>query len=462
MHEVLGLSALQQAELVVRREVSSVELVRLYQERVRRLDSRVNAFVTLFGRRALVKAQLADAAVARSRRRGGRLGAFHGVPIGLKDLDPVRFAFSKMGSRAYRYLWSPVDGDVARRLRPGGFIILGKLATSEFGALPVTEPDIHAATRNPWNLAHSSGGSSGGAGAAVAAGLLPIAQGSDGGGSIRIPASFGHLFGIKTSRGALPNPYARLDLLGMVSPGPLARTVEDAAAMLDLLRGDPEADAQGRSFRALASRPPAALRIRFTTESPLGRPILPEIADAVRRVAKALQALGHHVDEAPMLSARLDEFLPIYQWQMARVPVLQERLLQPATRWLRAAGRSVSDETARSFAERLQRKVDAWFGDTELWVTPTVALTAPRVGAWRELEPEAQFLAASHLGDFTGGFNVSGHAAANIPSGLTADGLPIGVQIVAPRGHDGMLLAVAAQLEAALPWRHLRSPLSHT
>jgi amidase len=453
MDEVLRMSALEQAELVARREISSVELVRTYQDRIRRLDVHTRAFVTVFGQRALVKARLADAMV----KRGQALGAFHGVPIGIKDLDPVRGSFSKMGSRAYAYLWSPVDGAVAKRLRRGGFVMLGKLATSEFGALPVTEPDIHAPTRNPWNLAHSSGGSSGGSGAAVAAGLVPIAQGSDGGGSIRIPACFGHLFGIKASRGALPNPYARLDMLGMVSPGPLAHTVEDAAAMLDLLRGDGPSE---RSFRVLMKRPPGALRVRFATDSPLGRPVEPDVAAAVRRVAAALQDLGHHVEESPMVSADLDEFLPIYQWQLARVPVLVDRFLQPATRWLRVHGRTVTDATARELAERLARKVDAWFGDVDLWVTPTVAVQPPIVGAWNDLEPEAQFLAASKLGDFTGGFNVSGHAAANIPSGLDRAGLPVGVQLVAPRGQDHVVLAVARQLETALPWRSLRSPIA--
>lgn len=455
MDDVLSLSALEQARLVARRELSSVELVRLYQERIRRLDTQTRAFVTVFGQRALLKARLADEAVKRAR---GPLGPFHGVPIGIKDLDPVRFSFSKMGSRGYAYLWSPVDGPVAKRLRRGGFVMLGKLATSEFGALPVTEPDIHAPTRNPWNLEHSSGGSSGGAGAAVAAGLLPIAQGSDGGGSIRIPACFGHLFGIKASRGALPNPYARLDLLGMVAPGPLAHTVDDAAALLDLLRGS-QAD-PAASFRARASRPPTALRIRFTTQSPLGRPVEPDIAAAVGRVAKTLADLGHHVEESTMISAELDEFLPVYQWQMARIPALAERWLQPATRWLRAHGRSVTDATARRLAGRLARKIDAWFGDHDLWVTPTVAVRPPRVGEWNDLDPEAQFLAASRLGDFTAGFNVSGHAAANIPSGLDSTGLPIGVQLVAPRGDDHVLLAVAKQLEAALPWRTSRSPIA--
>ncbi len=337
---------------------------------------------------------------------------------------------------------------------------MGKLATSELGAMPITEPDTHAPTCNPWKLEHSAGGSSGGAGAAVAAGLLPIAHGSDGGGSIRIPASLGHLFGIKTSRGATPNPYARLDRHGLVSAGPLAHTVDDAAAMLDVLAGNPGVDAEPDSFRAQARAQPKGLSIRFTTTSPLGRIVAPEVVEAVGRVAQQLEDLGHHVDPAPMLEGDMDEFLPIYQWQLARVPVLREGLLQPVTRWLRDAGRSVSDEVAAHLFARLSQRVATWFGDADLWLLPTVPTTAPRVGAWAELSAEDQFMAASALGDFTAPFNVSGQPAANIPAGIDTNGLPIGVQLVGPKDADGRILAVAHQLEEAMPWRQRRSPLA--
>src|SRR5262249_26858834 len=151
------------------------------------------AFVQVLDRAALREARERDR--SRSRR-----GPFHGVPIGIKDLNLVRFAFTRMGSRAHRFLWSPIDDVTVARLRRAGFVILGKLATSEFGAMPITEPDIHPPTRNPWNLEHTPGGSSGGSGAAVAADLLPIAEGTDGAGSIRLPSAYCHLYGLKPSR----------------------------------------------------------------------------------------------------------------------------------------------------------------------------------------------------------------------------------------------------------------------
>src|SRR5262245_30835997 len=256
-NEVLSATALEQAALVRTRAISSEELVRLYLDRIDRIDGRLNSFVERFPRRALRDARAKDAA----GRAGEALPPFHGVPIGIKDLNFVRFAWTRMGSRATLPIFALLDDRTTAGIRRGGFVILGKLATSEVGAMPVTEPDTHPPTRNPWNVWHTSGGSSGGSGAAVAARLLPVAHGSDGAGSIRIPSAFCHLYGLKPSRGRLPNAFGRPDRDVLYTCGPLTRSVEDAAAMLDVMAGidvgRPHwAPPPPRPYRALSAAPP--------------------------------------------------------------------------------------------------------------------------------------------------------------------------------------------------------------
>jgi amidase len=384
---------------------------------------------------------------------------FHGVPIGIKDLNLARGTFSRMGSRAYRYFYSPIDDVTTSALRKAGFIILGKLATPEFGVLPITEPDIHEPTKNPWNTELSPGGSSGGSAAAVAAGLLPIAQGSDGAGSIRIPASICGLFGHKPSRGAIPNAFPAVDRLGIAECGPLARGVDDAAAMLDALAGrlHPATTARAESFFAEAHRPPRGLIVKFTTSSPLGA-CPKETVDAVLAVVKRLEAFGHHVEEGERVVGELDEYLPIWQRQVANIPSLSESILQPVTRWMRKQGRLHTAARVRKLHEELSGRITTWFGNADLCVTPTVPAPTPRIGQWNGLSPEETFRQAATLGPFTALFNASGQPAASVPAGITADGSPIGVQIVGKRGADGIVLAVAKQLEAELRWteRHVR------
>jgi amidase len=375
MDDLLHRSALAQAQLIRDRSISSEEIVRFYCDRIARLDGSISSFVSVMRRSALRVARAKD----RMLRDGAPLPPFHGVPIGVKDLNLMRGSFTRFGSRAWRWFVSPIDDETVRALRRGGFVILGKLATSEAGAMPVTEPDIHPPTRNPWDLGRTAGGSSGGSGAAVAAGLLPIAQGSDGAGSIRIPSSFCGLFGIKASRGRIPNSYSRVDPTGLSAMGPLARTVDDAAALFDVLAGRPT---------SLGPPPPLrALRIRFTTRAMLA-PTDPTVVAATLATARALEALGHHVEEGAPIDGALDDFLPIYQRQLANTPVLSNALLQPATRWLREAGQRITRAQAAAHHRMLSERVLAWFGDADLWLTPTVGVLPPAIGAWRGLPAE--------------------------------------------------------------------------
>ena len=457
--DVLAATALEQASMIRARAISSEELTRLYLGRIERLNPGLNAFVTCFRRGALAEAREKDRLV----RAGGVLPTFHGVPVGIKDLNFVRFAWTRMGSRATLPIFSPVDDHTTASLRRGGFVILGKLATSELGAMPVVETDTHPPTRNPWNPRHTAGGSSGGSGAAVSAGLLPIAQGSDGGGSIRIPSALCHLYGIKPSRGRVRNAFGKADRDILYTCGPIARSVEDAAAMLDVMAGldggRPHwAPAPRRSYRALLAEPLKPLQIRFATKSPLAE-THPEIAAAVEDAARRLGELGHHVEEGALPEATLEEFLPLWQHVIADVPFVRWSRAQPVTRWLADAGRSLEVEKVRALRRELAARILRMHDEVDVWLTPAVAIPAPEVGRYAGLAPKEAFRGAAELGAFTAAFNITGQPAASVPLGLTREGLPMGLQVAGRELADDVVLAVSRQLEVAAPWRERRAPL---
>jgi amidase len=437
---LLDLSALQQAALIRARKLSSEELVRLYLARIEALNPKLHAFVRVHRRRALAQARRKDAEV---RRGSDSLPAFHGVPTAMKDLNFVRGSVARFGSRAV-WIPSPVDCHSTASMRLGGFVIVGKTATSELGAMPVTEPDTHPATRNPWDLERTSGGSSGGAGAAVAGGLLPIAHGSDGAGSVRIPASLGQLYGFKATRGRVANAYGLRDPDVLYSCGPLARTVEDAAAMLDVL---------GRSDdlrRALDSEP-RRLRIGVLTHSHLA-PTHPEIAEAVRGVAKLLESMGHSLEELRPPDGSVEEFLPVYQRQMRLAPAMLPWRLQPVPRWLRAAGKHVSAETARAIQHDLAKRILATTDAFDLCLTPTVPIETPRVGEFAGLPAAEAFARAALLGVYTATSNISGAPSASIPMGRMSGRWPMGAHLIGRLGEDALVLQVSHRLEEAMPW----------
>jgi amidase len=443
-------SALDTAALLRRRALSAVELVRHHLAVVSRRDPELGAFAELRAARALRAAGRAD-----GRLRGdGPLPAFLGLPTGIKDHEHLRGHFTRVGTRAFRWVLAPVDGPVARRCRAGGFVFFGKLATSELTILPFIDTPWCPPARNPWAPDHYAGGSSGGSAAAVASGMLPLAPGSDGGGSIRIPASFCGLVGVKAGRGTLPHPYDLVDRMRISAIGPLARTVRDAAALMDVLAGrayhvdPPPSD----SFLAACGRPPRALRIRLLRRSPLA-PVDADTDACVLRAARTLEALGHRVDEAPPLEAEVDEFIPLMARMVANIPVLPfaGRHLQPTTHWLRAEGRRLSNAGAQAHREALAGRVLAWFGDADAWITPTVPGCPPQVGCFATLDGgEAVFRAAAPIGALTAPYNVSGQPAASVPAGRSRAGLPIGVQLVGPPNGDRLVLALAAALEEAL------------
>jgi amidase len=458
-NDVLSATALEQAAMIRTRTISSEELVRLYLDRIARVNPGLNAFVTCFQRRALTDAREKDRLV----RAGGTLPTFHGVPIGIKDLNFVRFAWTRMGSRATAPIFSPVDDRTTASLRLGGFVILGKLATSELGAMPVTEPDTHPPTRNPWSPRHTPGGSSGGSGAAVSAGLLPIAQGSDGGGSIRIPSAFCHLYGIKPSRGRVPNAFGKADRDILYSCGPIARSVEDAAAMLDVMAGldggRPHwAPPPRMNYRALLAEPVKPLTIRFTTKNPLVE-THPEIAAAVEGAARLLGELGHHVEESAPPDGTLEEFLPLWQHLVSDVPLVRWSRAQAITQWLAEPGRALRAEKMVTLRREIAARLLLRFNEADVWLTPTVAIPPPEVGAFARRAPGEAFRDAARIGAFTAAFNITGQPAASVPLGLTREGLPMGLQVAGRELADDVVLAVSRQLEVAAPWRGRRAPV---
>ena len=441
MKELLESSAVQQAQWLAEGELSAAELTEFYLRRIEEYNERIQAFCYVAPQRARRAAKQWDAARRRGRQPDSPLS---GVPTGIKDLALVRGMLSRFGSRALPPIWSLKDGVVSKRVRDAGMIILGKLATSEFGAMPVTEPDTHLPTRNPHNLEHTAGGSSGGTGAAVAGGLIPIGQGSDGAGSIRIPSAVGHLVGLKTTRGLVshitpPDRQLRLSIVG-----PLARTVEDLAAFLDCITDEP-CDFLSSHREEL----PTDLRVGLSTESPLCD-TEPEYQEAAEMVARQLEGVGAKVERRAWPEVDKEEFLTLWRKLMANAPWLMESRLQPVTAWLRQAGKAIPAEQALATRKRLESQILDWFGGVDLWISPTIAIKPPKIGAWHDPSPQAAFENILGMGVYTAAFNVSGQPAISIPTGFDKDGLPIGVQIAAGVGRDGLLLRVARHLEYAL------------
>ncbi len=436
------LSATALSTLLQRGELSVLEATHYFLQRIEAHNDNLHAFVHVAGFRARRNARRLDQA-----RRAGRMtpSPLWGVPLGIKDLYPVRLMPIRAGSRALGPMIAPVDGSNTRRLRQAGVVILGKLATSEFGAMPFTEPDTHPPTRNPWNTATTAGGSSGGTASAVAAGLVTVGHGSDGGGSIRIPSAMCGLFGFKASRGALHHA-SPTDKLRLSVEGPLTHFVDDAAALLQLLAKD---DRFQRTTPV-----PKQLKVRLLLESsePVLAPVDEAMVRATRVVADALKGLDHDVSDTGPIPLGLPEFMPLWFRTLASAPVpraLRGRL-QPITSWLRLRGQGVSEESAAALLAQCTATIDGWWGDADLHVTPTVASLPPLVGSWRHPDPETSFKKSIPLGVFTAGFNASGQPAINVPVCVDGVAQPLGVQVAARRGDDALLIAVARQLEQAL------------
>ncbi|MCD9143480.1 amidase [Streptomyces albireticuli] len=472
MTQLHDLTALEQGEAVRAGKISPVELTEHYLDRVARLDASVGAFVTVTPEIARKQAADAESEAAAARREGRPLPPLHGVPVPVKDLSYVAGVRCTMGSAALADHMPAVDDHVVRRLREAGTILLGKTNTPEFGLPPHTENDIAPPARTPWDLGRSAGGSSGGAAAAVAAGLAPLAHGSDGGGSIRIPASTCGLFGIKPSRGRVSSGPVLHDVTGLATSGPLARTVADAAALLDVLAGTEAGDPYtapslppGETFAAAARRAPGRLRVALFTRPPVpGVEAHPECVRAAEETAGLLRELGHTVEEValpddPTLG---EAFTRVWEIVAAIRPVPEgrEELLTPFTRMLRERGARVGGAEFATAMYRL-RAVGQLIADGlqapgtgyDVLLSPTLATPPLPVGGLRDdRDPAAEFAALLPFTPFTPVYNATGQPAVSVPVHWTGEGLPIGVMLGGRYGAETTLISLAAQLEEARPW----------
>jgi amidase len=451
--------ALEQARLVREREVSAVELVEEYLARIERYDGELNSYVTVCGDEALAAAQ------------APLDGPFAGVPTPIKDLVDTAGIRTTYSCRAFASHVPAADAELARRIRGAGFIVLGKSNTPEFGITAVTESDLNGICRSPWDPSRTPGGSSGGASAAVAAGLAPIAQGSDGGGSIRIPASCCGLFGLKPSRGR-SSPAPRGDAYGFSVAGSLARTVADAAAFLDAIAGpvagDPYvAPPPERPYLEEVGAEPGRLRVALVLEPPTRGVVDPDCAAAGRDAARLLEELGHDVDEVSVEwhSDSLGElFATVWQTIPTLYPLVERSQLDPLNAaFLDRAHGTSSAEYVTAFVQLQQygRRVASFVADYDAVLTPTLALPPVPVGWVREPDdPWEQYERALQFTPFTPAVNVAGLPAASVPLAWTADGLPLGVQLIASFGDEALLFRLSAQLEEARPWADRRPPIS--
>jgi amidase len=392
---------------------------------------------------------------------------FAGVPLPIKDLLAVAGQPVTYGSRGAPDGASAVSEPVADALVAAGFVLCGRTNTPEFGSITVTENDRFGVTRNPWDTSHTSGGSSGGAGSAVAAGMFPAAHASDGGGSIRIPASCCGLVGLKPSRGRVASTVPGWQ--GMSTQGALTRTVADAAAILDAISApDPyawwNAPRPDRPFLAEVNADPGHLRVAVCTVSALGLPVAPEPAAAVDLAARLLAAAGHHVSrlESDIFDpVALAPFLHVVNAGLGDLGDIDWDRVEPHNLAGHAAGQAVDSLTlTRSLNQlhRMTRDIVARFDrQFDLFVTPTLTIEPPAVGlleaVHREAGPVTEVVA---MAAFTAVFNITGQPAVSLPLHTAASGLPVGVQMVAGPWREAQLIRVAAQLEAACPWADRR------
>ncbi|MCT2584080.1 amidase family protein [Actinophytocola gossypii] len=454
LEELLWAGADAQAQALRDGTVSAPDLLEAVLRRVEAVDRRLNLF-------RVVYAEAARAAAADAQRRidAGERTPLLGVPVAVKDDLDVAGVATGVGGRP-QFAPAEQDAPAVARLRAAGAVLVGHTHAPDRCLWPFTESLAHGATRNPWHLDHTPGGSSGGSAAAIAAGVVGVATGSDGGGSVRIPANHCGVFGLKTTRGLVdmgPEEHWH----GLAVLGPLGRRVADAAAMLDVLADD---DHPGGLYRDSAAADPGPLRIALSWRTPLGRPpIEAERKRAVLTVADRLRALGHQVTEAdPPLGIRpnpqfLTRYLRGVADDVAALP--HPEWVEPRTRRIAAVGRRIPDSVlarARAAESGLDGVMRTFFQDHDLLLQPGWTGRQPRIGRYHG-SGAAHTLGGVALGiPYYPTWNVLGYPVAAVPAGRDKVGLPMGVQLVGPAFGEHLLLSLSGQFERAHPWADAR------
>ena len=467
-------SASELRRLIDSKEVSCVELTELFLRRIEELNPVLNTYLALCADDAIASAHRAQEAV----QSGEQVGPLHGIPISIKDLELTSGITTTLGSAMFRDRVPDMDSVVVERVKAAGAIILGKTNTPEFGLSGTTENKLGDACRNPWDPSRTPGGSSGGAAAALAAGLCTLATGSDGGGSIRIPASFSGVFGIKPSQGRVPRygGYGYPAANHFSQSGPMSRTVADTALLLQVLAGPDSRDPVSMretppDFAAQLGGGVEGWRIAWSPD--LGYAgVDPEVVRVTEQAARVFEEMGAVV-EAPDLSIE-DPFQAF--WDVFATAsytsyghLLEEHREQFTYYGLRAfehgaelTGADLSRALLR--VDQLRRQMETFFDDYDLLLTPTMAVPAfpiderPAIIGGKEVDPFWGYL------PFTFPINMTGQTAASVPCGFSeapaSAGMPIGLHLVGPRGSEARVLQASAAFERAQPWAHLRPPVS--
>jgi amidase len=467
--ELHHLSAQEQWDWLHRGEITPLELVTHYLERIERLNAELGAFTTV----------TADAARQRAADLPDRVpgsAPLWGLPFGDKDLARRAGVRTTFGSRLFEHFVPEVSDELVEVLDAAGGISLGKTNAPEFGLPSYTESLVAPPARNPWDLRLGAGGSSGGAAVAVAAGLLPVAPGSDGGGSIRIPAAATGLVGVKPSRGVVPAGTGLTTLAGLVTVGPIARTVADAAMLLDAMIAGSEypytvraPSWDGGPLLSAATRGEGRFQLGVMTSSPWDQAydirVSPEAHAALNFALGELSAIGHGIEEIALEPD--DSYAPAFRtvWQAGAAGIPAEgkelELLESLTRWLVERGRELS---ARTLAEALvkltayERSIIRQFRGFDAIVTPATALTPRPIGWYSSEDPELNFAQQCLYTPFTSFVNVTGLPAITLPVAATDEGLPMGIQLVGRPGGESTLLAIGAQLERRIGWQRRHPP----
>ena len=450
------------------KEISIVELTQLFIDRIQRLNPKLNAYLTICEEQALAAAKEGQ----REMEKGEHRGPLHGIPISIKDLEMTQGITTTMGSLIYKDSIASFDSVVVERVKKSGAIILGKTNTPEFGQSGTTENLLGGPCRNPWNMDRTPGGSSGGAASALAAGLCAVATGSDGGGSIRIPASFTGLFGIKPSQGRIARygGYGRPAANHFSQSGPLSRTVMDSANLLQVLSGpDPRDPTSIREippdFTSTIKQSIRDLRIGWSPD--LGYAgVDPEVVTITEEAAKAFTSLGARVEEINLLIE--DPFEAFYDVFSTATYTSYGHLLgerrNDFTDYVQntldhASNLSASDlSVALLRVDQIRRQMENFFDNYDLLLTPTMAVTAfpieerPTVIGGKEVNPFWGYL------PFTFPINMTGQTAASVPCGFSHDGMPVGLHIIGPKGSEPLILRASSAFETGRPWIQHRPP----
>ena len=466
-------SATDLVEMIASKQVSPVELTELYYRRIDRLDSKLNSYLLLTHDHAMEKARAAEAAVVR----GDELGPMHGLPVSIKDTQAVKGFPWTMGSIVFKDRVPERDSTVVERMFGAGAIMLGKTNSPEFGLVGTCENSLGEPGRNPWNPDRVPGGSSGGAAAAMAASLCALATGGDGGGSIRIPASFCGIYGIKPSQGRV-SVYSGLEgppsANTFSQQGPLSRTVRDSALMLKVLAGHDRRDPlslreEPPDFMAAVDRDISGLRIAWSPDYGFAA-VDPEVLEATTSAAREFEQMGCHVEEPDfVVDSPYTAYGPLYESNAYNsysgyLEEYGDRMAGFTRQFIEWGSKvTVADYAkAQGLIAELKAQMDDLFEEYDLLLSPTTSVTAipvdefPEEYAGRPAYPHKYF----GFHPFTYPINATGHPAASIPAGFSSEGMPIGLHIVGRKGDEETVLAASAAFERARPWTDRRPPVS--